>query len=297
MHGSNRNWEQPRFLLSKPFPRPVCGRQRWSRPVTRRSKRGNVWLLPSQRFHASCGPRPARGGRSGPRVAVALRSRKRPPWPSRWCCRAPRPRRGGGRRRRSGRGTVPAGRTAVTGPAPLRCAPAGGCAAPSRGWAASLRLSVRRRDAAARTMSWLSGSRGVVLTAYHPSGGTGGWVRPGRCGPRRGPSGAVPAGAALGGRACPSRPGVFSAVLLAFPLRSPNAARGLRRAGVGCRQGAVAGSSSALPEQPAVVNTGLCPLCVPSLRDQVGVRLCALCYPCCLLFLFFFFPRLIGYFF
>ena len=68
----------------------------------------------------------------------------------------------------------PGGRAAVTDPAPLRCAPAGGCAAPSRGRATSLRLGVRGRDAAARTMSWLSGSRGVVLTAYHPSGGTGG---------------------------------------------------------------------------------------------------------------------------
>jgi len=77
---------------------------------------------------------------------------------------------GGGQRERHG----PGGRAAVTDPAPLRCAPAGGCAAPSRGRATSLRLGVRGRDAAARTMSWLSGSRGVVLTAYHPSGGTGG---------------------------------------------------------------------------------------------------------------------------
>lgn len=82
------------------------------------------------------------------------------------------------------------------GPAPPRSRQEAG---PRR--AAPLRLGVSRRDAAASAMSWRSGSRGVVLTAYHPSGGAGdapgGWVEA-RAGSGEGRR-ALPAAGALGG--------------------------------------------------------------------------------------------------
>lgn len=72
------------------------------------------------------------------------------------------------------RGTAPPGRRKRCRHRPCPAArPAGGWAAPGRSRAAPLRLGVSRRDAAASAMSWRSGSRGVVLTAYHSSGGAG----------------------------------------------------------------------------------------------------------------------------
>lgn len=121
----------------------------------------------------------AQGGGHPPAAAAgSCRSAQRPPPPAPAALArgAPGcPKRGGGARPGPAEGGGPGGPQEALpspGPAPLRCRREAGLRR-AAGRAAPLRLgSPQKGDAAAAdAMSWRSGSRGVVLTAYHPSGG------------------------------------------------------------------------------------------------------------------------------